>query len=77
MFNTRLGSFNNREKQLKQLAKQTSARLANLYMQKKKISNPKIQENKNIKDNQGNKKIGGNKDKDANDNKNKINYIKK
>ena len=77
MYNTRLGSFNNREKQLKQLAKQTASRLANLYMQKKKISNPKMQENnKNLKDNQGNKKIG-NKDKDSNDNKNKINNNKK
>ena len=36
MYKTRLGSFNNREKQLKQLAKQTVSRLANLYMQKKK-----------------------------------------
>ena len=36
MYKTRLGSFNNREKQLKQLAKQTATRLANLYMQKKK-----------------------------------------
>ena len=36
MYKTRLGSFNNREKQLKQLAKQTASRLANLYMQKKK-----------------------------------------
>ena len=78
IFNTRLGSFNNREKQLKQLAKQTASRLANLYLQKKKISNPKIQENnKNTKDNQGNKKAGDNKDKDTNDNKNKINNRKK
>jgi tubulin polyglutamylase TTLL9 len=36
MYKTRLGSYNNREKQLKQLAKQTASRLANLYMQKKK-----------------------------------------
>ena len=36
MYKTRLGSFNNREKQLKQLAKQTATRLANLYMKKKK-----------------------------------------
>ena len=36
MYKTRLGSFNNREKQSKQLAKQTASRLANLYMQKKK-----------------------------------------
>ena len=36
MYKTRLGSFNNREKQLKQLAKQTATRLDNLYMQKKK-----------------------------------------
>ena len=36
MYKTRLGSFNNREKQLKPLAKQTASRLANLYMQKKK-----------------------------------------
>ena len=36
LYGTRLGSFNNREKQLKQLAKQTANRLANFYMQKKK-----------------------------------------
>ena len=35
MYNTKLGGFNNREKQLKQLAKQTNARLATLYLQKK------------------------------------------
>ena len=33
---TKLGSFNNREKQLKNLAKSTANRLANLYIQKKK-----------------------------------------
>ena len=47
MYNTRLGSFNNREKQLKQLAKQTANRLANLYLQKKKISHQKTTDNKN------------------------------
>ena len=73
MFNTRLGSFNDREKQLKQLAKQTSNRLANLYLQKKKISHPKTIENKNMRDNTGNKKITiRDKDKDSNnDYKNK------
>lgn len=35
-YSTRLGAFNNREKQLKALAKNTSNRLANLYLQKKK-----------------------------------------
>ena len=35
MYKTRLGGFNNRERQLKQLAKQTGSRLANLYLQKK------------------------------------------
>lgn len=35
MYNTKLGGFNNREKQLKQLAKQTNSRLATLYLQKK------------------------------------------
>ena len=69
MYKTRLGSFNNREKQLKQLAKQTANRLANLYLQKKKISHQKTIETKNIRDNIGNKKFSG-KDKD-NDNKNK------
>lgn len=53
IYKTRLGSFNNREKQLKQLAKQTATRLANLYLQKKKISNQKVSESK-----------GGNRDKD-------------
>ena len=51
---TRLGSFNNREKQLKNLAKSTANRLANLYLQKKKtVGN----ENANvIKGNSVNKK---------------------
>jgi len=65
MYNTRLGSFNNREKQLKQLAKQTANRLANLYLQKKKISHQKTIENKNVRD--GNRKITA-RDKDNNDN---------
>ena len=71
MYNTRLGSFNNREKQLKQLAKQTANRLANLYLQKKKISHQKTIETKNVRDNTGNRKSSV-KDKDNNnDNKNK------
>ena len=65
----RFKTFNNREKQLKQLAKQTANRLANLYLQKKKISHQKTIETKNIRDNISNKK-GFGKDKD-NDNKNK------
>ena len=65
MYNTRLGSFNNREKQLKQLAKQTANRLANLYLQKKKISHQKTIENKNVRD--ANRKITA-RDKDINDN---------
>ena len=35
IYKTKLGSMNNRKKQLKQLAKQTNTRLANLYLQKK------------------------------------------
>ena len=51
MYNTRLGSFANR--------------LANLYLQKKKISHQKTIENKNVRD--GNRKITA-RDKDNNDN---------
>ena len=58
MYNTRLGSFNNREKQLKQLAKQTANRLANLYLQKKNISHQKTTDNKNNRET-GSKKLTG------------------
>lgn len=37
-YKTRLGGFNDRDKQLKQLAKQTNERLAKLYLQKKGAS---------------------------------------
>jgi tubulin polyglutamylase TTLL9 len=38
-YGTMLGAFNNREKQLKTLAKQTNQRLAGMYMQKNLINN--------------------------------------
>ena len=79
MYKTRLGSFNNREKQLKQLAKQTASRLANLYMQKKKgvsgnnnfssnisssaSSNKEIKKNNNRNYNNVNKPYASRRDK--------------
>ena len=76
MYKTRLGSYNNRDKQLKNLAKQTANRLANLYLQKKKISHQKTIETKNVRDNNGNKKITI-RDKDGSDIKSKNINVKK
>ena len=76
MYKTRLGSYNNRDKQLKNLAKQTANRLANLYLQKKKISHQKTIETKNVRDNNGNKKITI-RDKDSTDIKSKNSNAKK
>ena len=76
MYKTRLGSYNNRDKQLKNLAKQTANRLANLYLQKKKISHQKTIETKNVRDNNGNKKITI-RDKDGSDIKSKNINLKK
>ena len=69
MYNTSLGSFKKKKKQLKQLAKQTANRLANLYLQKKKISHPKTTDNKNVRDT-GNRKITA-RDKESNNDNNK------
>lgn len=44
-YSTLLGAFNNREKQLKQLSKQTANRLANLYLQKNINNNSEINSN--------------------------------
>ena len=60
---TKLGSFNNREKQLKNLAKSTANRLANLYIQKKKTVGNENNNNNNV--------VYGNVLKSVNNNNNK------
>ena len=68
---TKLGSFNNREKQLKNLAKSTANRLANLYLQKKKTVG-----NENNNTNYGNilKNNNNNNKKNFKGKMNKTNY---